>query len=98
MSRSYKKAPICKDNGIGKNAKRLANKVVRRAKIENLKTGKSNSYRKQSNSYNIHDYVSYWSREEAIKNYEEDKCGRWQSMFPTLEEFLNYWAKCCQRK
>ena len=98
MSRSYKKTPICKDNGIGKNAKRSANKIVRRANEENIKAGKSNSYRKQSNSYDIHDYVSYWSREEAIKAYNEDKGGRWHKMFPTLESFLNYWAKCYQRK
>jgi protein tyrosine/serine phosphatase len=56
MSRSYKKTPICKDNGHSFE-KRQSNKNVRKYKKE-LSNG--NLYRKCYNSYNICDYKSYY--------------------------------------
>lgn len=97
MSRSIKHTPVCKDNGIGKDAKRYASKSVRR--LEDTPSNGS-AYKRVYNSYDIHDYVSRWTREEAVKAWaEEDADGRFHKMYDTLEEFLEKcWAKAYQRK
>ena len=99
MSRSRKKTPIVKDNGKGKKtAKSLANRKVRR-KLKDLdyKIADGKAYRKESESWDIADYVSRWTREDAVKEYEE---GRFidKDRFPTLESFILFWEKCMLRK
>ena len=73
VSRSVKKNPVVKDYDSGSFGKRLANKRVRRTEEVPMK-GKG--YRKIFESYNIHDYISYWTKEEAIEtwiNEEKDR-------------------------
>ena len=68
MSRSYLKTPIVKDNKRGrKKAKRQANKKVR----NEIRLHSGNSYKKVFNTWNIYDYVSYWSQEDATNFYNK---------------------------
>ena len=105
MSRSYRKSPIKKDGSKHGNkfAKRLANKQIRRTK-RNL-IGKSKIYRKHYDSWNINDYICYyskadaieaWYREESDKNLSKRNYSKWDwhSKYKSLEDFLNrYWKK-----
>lgn len=69
MSHSYKKNPILKDNkrSSARN-KQIANHQVRYFKgfIPNGK-----SYKKISNSYDIHDYVSRWTWKDNQKCFKK---------------------------
>lgn len=99
MSRSYRKHPVVKDNGKSKKQdKTLANRIVRRKLKDpeyDLADGKS--YKKEYESWNIADYITRWTKEEAIKEYDEnfyiDK-----ERFPTLDSWINFWEKCMYRK
>ena len=100
MSRSYKKVPITKDNYGGKTGKRFANKAVRRKKDELFK-GKD--YKKVYNSYDINDYISYYPKDEAIENWEEEEKipgnYNWRhNKYKTLKEWLIQWKKWMIRK
>lgn len=93
MSRSYKKVPVLKDNGKGsKKAKKLANKKIRRIDI-----GNGGAYKKAYPQYDIHDFVSYWSKEDALKSFH-DPNSRMYHYKETEEQFLNWWAKNNLRK
>lgn len=110
MSRSYKKHPITKDgNRSSKKDKQIANKRIRRNYKNDLPT-KGKGFKKFYNSWEINDYVCYWSKEEAIKNWNDEvneaasrgipleKWG-WHSQYANLEEFLDKaWAKSQKRK
>ena len=97
MSRSYKRIPICKDNGKGhKEAKRLANKRFRRSNIDAI--SKSNFYKKYSESYDIADYICYWPKERAINEYQNGFNEYLKAKYPTLDSFLQYWEKCMIKK
>ena len=89
MSRSYKKHPYTKDGGPTrvKFAKREANKKVRRT--GDIPNGKS--YRRVFEPWDIHDYVNYWSWEEAKKDWEENKNYYLKHHFPTLKSYYRYW-------
>ena len=99
MSRSYKKTPIVKDGGkSSKKSKRLANKKVRRNTDKLAIKGKS--YKKIYNSWDINDYISYWSEKDAIKDwYEEETLAKMLGVlvetignhkrYGTLENYLN---------
>lgn len=93
MSRSYKKNPIITDGRTPtvKRMKRIANKKVRHTK--NLPNGKS--YKKVFETYNIHDYISRWTWEEAKMAYFHfDPNGiNWQKDYLTLKDFYKYWQK-----
>lgn len=69
MSRSYKKNPIVKDNkrSSAKN-KQIANHQVRQFK-RGISNGKA--YKKISNSYEIHDYVSRRTWQDNLKRFNE---------------------------
>lgn len=70
MSRSYKKSPVYTDRPNGaKYWKRQANKKVRKY---NKLFNKGNSYKKFYCSYNIHDYVSHYTKKRAIEHYFND--------------------------
>lgn len=88
MSRSYKKVPIYKSHDGGKRMKRIASKTVRRNWDIPLKGG---NYKKLFNSYNLNDYICYWSLEQAILSYKSNEY--YKSKFKTLEEFLIFWKK-----
>lgn len=99
MSRSYRKHPIVKDGGRSKKEDRtLANRIVRR-KLNNLdyEIADGKAYKKEFESWNIADYISMWTKEEAIKEYERDEYID-KKRFPTLESWLNFWEKCMHRK
>ena len=104
MSKSYKKTPYYTDHTRGtKYWKRLANKRVRRY---NKDLANGTAYKKVSCSYDIHDYVSYWSKEEAILNYYTKLCYNWITNqyerlwgeYETEQDFLQHWAKFYRRK
>ncbi|MBO7474230.1 MAG: hypothetical protein J6U00_09575 [Ruminococcus sp.] len=112
MSRSYKKNPIIKDNNKdSKLAKQHANRLFRRCISEReLIAGKSGLHRKYTESWDIHDYVSRWTKAEAEADWEHEelliKSGKsydksnilWHRIYRTKERFMNYWAKCAKRK
>ena len=96
MSRSYKKNPFTTDQRNKRIGKRFANKRVRKSAFEDALQGKSADYKKLYEQYDICDYRWRWSKEDAIKDYYENE--RLQQLYPTLELFLEYWAKCSKRK
>ena len=100
MSRSFKKTPINKDHFGGKLGKRRASKAVRRNKDFALSGGE---YKKVYDSWDINDYISYYSREDAIKDwYDEEAAHRkYQNLhkrYGTLERWLQAWEKMTLRK
>ena len=110
MSRSYKRNPVVKDKN-SKWTKQHANRLFRRCNSErDLISGKSGLHRKYTESWNIHDYVSRWTKAEAESGWEYEelliKNGmvhdrnniRWHRIYRTKKRFMNYWAKCSKRK
>lgn len=95
MSRSYKKNPICSDRPNGaKYWKRLANKKVRK---QNIRFSKGKKYKKVFNSWEIHDYISRWSKYQALKDLYRYKYLK--EDYESEEEFLNkFWKKYYKRK
>ena len=95
MSRSRKKVPIYKDQATRKYGKKQANKAVRRRKEESFK-GKE--YRKVYSSWDISDYISYYSKEQAIKDwYQEENLPKYRqslhNRYKTIEKWLLHWKK-----
>ncbi len=92
MSRSRKHVPISKDNSRGsKNAKKRANRKVRRTKIEDLPL-KGSGYKKLFCQYDIHDFVSYWSWEQALSWYNKIEPNHFiKKKYPTEEKFYIHW-------
>ena len=105
MSRSYKKTPIIKDNGRSKKVqKRFANRRVRNY-IKHNDIGKGKQYRKLFDSWEIADYVSRWTKEDAIRDYNSVMKGApsyakdyYLENFPTLESFLEFWERSMRKK
>lgn len=118
MSRSYKKEPVSKDNqhGGAKWGKRMAASRIRNIDPESeeaeVLAGKSNRYKKiNQDTYDIHDYVSRWTEDEArvywnsIVNGIHEKCKypsfveKFLQKYPTEDDYINkVWAKDCKRK
>lgn len=102
MSKSYKKNPIHTDrpNEV-KYWKRVANKKVRKS---NEEFPKGKKYRRLFNPWEIHDYISYWGKLQALDYFEHSGFwleGEWIPSFDykTKKEFLNdYWGKYWRRK
>ena len=71
MSRSYKKNPYCTDGSphTTKESKKFANKKVRN--YEDIPNG--SAYKKVSESWDIHDYVSNRTWEEAQADWEKNE-------------------------
>ena len=97
MSRSFKKTPISKDNekSSARN-KALANRAFRRRNKSTLYQRKT--YKKCYDSWEIHDYVSLYTKEQAIEDYFRHQRRYIRIGYPTLESWLNYWEKCYRRK
>lgn len=94
MSRSYKKNAYATD-GSPKNVrdqKRLANKKVRNSDIPL----RGNGYRKVYNSWNIHDYVSYYSWEDFKKLLSKDNYFSRNDF--NLKDLYRYWLRCYHTK
>ena len=107
MSRSYKKYPFLTDGSprTTKEMKRYANSKVRNTK--GIYNGKS--YKKLFCSYDIHDYISRESKQEAIKRWFEEEADilngiisfkySFHNEYKTLKNYLNRgWAKLYKRK
>lgn len=96
MSRSYKKNPIATDGKAKstKLSKRCANKAVRNSEFTPMRA--KAAFKKLFCSWNIHDYISRWSWEEAKAAWESEPY--YQAKYPTLKEFYRFWAKYYKRK
>jgi len=109
MGKSIKKNPIIKDGGDSKKeAKKLANHTVRQ-KLKSLDDentiASGNAYKKVYNSWNITDFKSRWTEQDAIDYYNNQVTrsgGPMRDLFlkkyPTLEKWLNHWKKTMLRK
>lgn len=118
MSRSYKKTPIITDGNCGttKDTKRKANRIVRRynkrvthgylmrdPRYRDSRTLDGKNYKKYFCSWNIHDWVSYWSKADAIHAFEhphwvynpwKDEWYHIYDEYIDTDDFLNhYWKK-----
>lgn len=114
MSRSYKKNPVIKDGGKShKKEKQIASRRLRAKTREETIKGErivadGGGYKKHNEQWDIADDIQRWPREDAIRAYEEmtgpnAACTSWspeefKKNYPTLESFLEYWAKCMRRK
>jgi len=104
MSRSYKHNPWVTDNH-DRNLrrqfmKRYSNKSIRNKLKNSDELVQGTDYKKHFNSYRICDYRWYWSKDMAIKYYNERiedgrKYGftRFEKKYPTLESWLKYYKK-----
>ena len=105
MSRSYKKSPVFTDGSAGstKESKRFANKKVRHTDFDYLPK-KGRSYKKCYESWDIHDFVSYYTKEECIKDWEgenkqiENCASDYRFFAETKEETIKNWEKSHKRK
>ena len=96
MSRSYKKNPIYTDGKNGQViSKRFANKKVRKYKN---KIAKGKSYKKLFCSYEIHDYISRMTWEEAKREYEQDDYNYYKNHNISLKEFYRRWRRAYKNK
>ena len=100
MSRSYKKNPVAKETGDKKSRKQIANRRVRRRIKDNEDMPARLQHKKMTESWDITDYKTSMTREEAIIWYNEsrNKSEKFKKRFPTLEKWLKYWDKCYRRK
>lgn len=110
MSRSYKKHPITKDNAKwSKWAKNQANRHFRRNKNQVMLSGKSMQHRKYYSSYDIHDYISLWTKEEAEAEWAREEYLiahgvtdgskiRYHLQFKTKRHYMRMWEKYTIRK
>ena len=122
MSRSYKKSPYCTDGHrrTTKETKQIANRCVRRrnkrvtlgyltrdSRYRDILTLDGMSYKRFFCSWDIHDYISRWTKAEAIHQWEHphwhyfEHTDTWRSDwddFNTREEMEQYWAKYYRRK
>ena len=99
MSRSYKKHPVVKDSTDTKFAKRNSasrsrNLIVESKDGEVLMSSPSAYKKIFRDQYDIHDYVDYWSKEEAIAWYYKAKAEDYPSVkkYKAVDDFFSrYW-------
>lgn len=89
MSRSYKKYPILRQETEDYN---YLNRQIRRDKFAEFLT--PGAFKRHRPHYSTWAYR--WSKEEAIEDWYRDTYT--SSRFKSLDEWLNYWAKCVYRK
>ncbi len=96
MSRSYKHSPVYTDGRNGQViSKRYANKAVRKYKN---KIAKGKAYKKLFCSWDIHDYISRWTWEEAKKEWENDKYNYYKNHNISLKEYYRKWRRSYKNK
>lgn len=84
----------------------MANRITRRRMNQELQAYNYHSYRKLFQSWDIHDYISYWSKPMAKKYYHRMKANQEIGLFPFLlteteteKDFLeHHWYKFYKRK
>ena len=90
MSRSHKKNPWYTDHHVksSQENKKFANKKVRNT--EEIPNG--GSYKKVSESWDICDFKFFYTKEEAIEEYNKAKENdeEWVKKY-TLKEWLRHW-------
>lgn len=101
MSRSYKKNPVVTDNKGSKYGKRQANQRFRRQINLDDDMPARPRHKKYTESWDICDYKSRMTRQEAIEWYYTTikyASSYFKKHYPTLEAWLKYWEKCYRRK
>lgn len=114
MSRSYKKHPFLKDNqNCCHEDKKIVSRRLRRGipveseESEILANSPSAFKKINKDTWDIHDYVSFETEEDARKYYrkeiEDNSFPAWTEKFlkqyPTEDDFIQkYWAKYFKRK
>ena len=98
MSRSYKKHPIYSDQWAGKKlGKKWANRKVRQDTCDEVAKGKR--YRKVYESWNIADYHSYQTEQEAREWYRLHKDEHRLSKYKNEDDYIKkVWFPCYKRK
>ena len=101
MSRSYKKHGEMVKQQNTRGQKKFANRRVRRHMDALPPKGKS--YKKLFSSWEICDYKWIWTKEDAIREWNEAHSTPSEYKYScasrmTLEEYLAYWEKCTKRK
>lgn len=106
MSKSYRKNPISKDGGTSsKKKKKIMHKTVRRKLNRDISDDSLANIpsKKMYETWDINDYISRYTREDAIAYYNKTEKDEWQKewfykKYPTLEDWLNEWEKNYIRK
>lgn len=103
MSRSFKKHPFVTDNGDTKKNKQIANRKFRRTaqsvrNMDEFICAAKSIHKKHSESWDIRDYAWRMTKQEAIDWYNTQATEYVLKHYPTLDKWLNYWAKCHVRK
>ena len=94
MSRSYRKTPILKETGK-KKKRTFANRKVRRKLNSDLDYTLANgkSYKKVFESWDITDYVTRLTLNEAIEDWyaSVEQYPWFKKMYPTLDSYIKWW-------
>lgn len=90
MSKSYKKYPLLRVTR--KEDYRILNRQLRHDKLAEFPKG--GSFKRHRPHWNSWAYL--WTKEQAVQEYKETE--RIRHKFPTLEEWLDYWARTVIRK
>lgn len=101
MSRSYKKNPVAKETGDKKSRKQIANRTVRRRIKYDEDMPARLQHKKMTESWDITDFKTRMTREEAIAWYNDDSVRKpewFKKHCPTLKAWLKYWEKWYVRK
>lgn len=96
MSRSHRKHPFRTDHDSSKENRSIANRIYRRKALDEEVPKKSNIHKKYYESYNIHDYVSRWTWEQALRDWETNEYLK--NRYKTKKEFYRYWYKTMMGK
>jgi hypothetical protein len=93
MSRSYKQNPVLTDGSphSTKKSKKFANKSVRNTELEELPL-KGNGYKKIFESYNIHDWITRYTKQDWADNYFKHKYEY------TFKQYMKLWERYYKRK
>lgn len=101
MSRSYKKSPWVNDHKrrTTKENKQIANRRFRRMAINDDRAPSRSFHKRYNESWDISDYCWRWTKEDAKQAYANGSLNNYiYNHYPTMQDWLNYWAKCCERK
>lgn len=95
MSRSHKKKPFCTDGSVKttKHKKKIANRKVRNT--SNIPNG--GSYKKVSESWNIHDYITRRTWEQFKNDWETGELSSYYNN-KTIDQIRQYWERYYKRK
>ena len=90
MSKSYKKHPYIVQEKYTKLDKKIHNHQLRQKKIDYAIFG--GEYKKIISQTGNWKYL--WTKKDAIESFKQNG----SRFYSTLDEYINYWEKCCIRK